>query len=540
MTFGVPVDDRLLDVTLTAGQTVIDTDFPVLADGDLTIVRVRAGVETAFVLDTDYGLADVGELGYKRITLAVAAEASDRLVIRGTRAAARTSNILSGEMRASVFNAEYRSLIVLIQELVRDQGLALRVDPIDDLTITRELPLKADRLGKFLRFNGLTGAPEVADATTDAPVIHIVTAAPGAGLGNDGDLAIWLNAPDAEHGNVYGKASGAWSLRGNIKGPQGTAGTGVPAGGALHQVLRKASADDYDVEWATAAGGGGGGGGSNSVNDFRLTLADGDPVPAANQTAKTTLYCTPYTGNGLALYDGSDWSVLPSAQVSAAIPSTTNTNHDVFGYDASGTLTLEFVAWTNATTRATAIVKQDGVWVKSGDATRRLLGTIRTTGTSGQCEDSRTSRFVANISNARPRSLFYAAGTESSYNYNDPSVTPPQVMYKSLDSAKNFKALFPTGETFASVSAHSMVFNAATQDAAAADIGIDGLTRDADISLGAYGETANVLIATYEGAPGAGMHTFYHLEYLHSNKATTSFYDAYNGTLAGLRGIVWI
>jgi hypothetical protein len=105
MTFGVPADDRLLDVTLTAGQTVIDTDFPVLADADLTIVRVRAGVETAFVLDTDYSLADVGELGYKRITLTVAAEASDRLVIRGTRSAERTSNILSGEMRASVFNA---------------------------------------------------------------------------------------------------------------------------------------------------------------------------------------------------------------------------------------------------------------------------------------------------------------------------------------------------------------------------------------------------------------------------------------------------
>jgi hypothetical protein len=538
MTFGVPADDRLLDVTLTAGQTVIDTDFPVLADADLTIVRVRAGVETAFVLDTDYSLADVGELGYKRITLTVAAEASDRLVIRGTRSAERTSNILSGEMRASVFNAEYRSLIVLIQELVRDQALALRVDPIDDLTITRELPLKADRLGKFLRFNGVTGAPEVADATTDAPVFHIVTAVPGAGLGNDGDLAIWLNAADAEHGNVYSKAAGAWSFRGNIKGPQGTAGTGVPAGGALNQVLRKASASDYDVEWGAPSGGGGGG--SNSLNDFRLTVADGDPLPTADQTGKTTLYCTPYTGNGISLYDGSDWAVLTSAQVTAAIPSTTDTNHDVFAYDNGGTLTLEFVAWTDATTRATAIVKQNGVWVKSGAATRRLLGTIRTTGTSGQCEDSRTSRFVANVDNARARSLFFAANTESAYNYNDGSVTPPQVMYKSLDSSNNFKAVFPTAETFASVSAHSMVFNASTQNAAAADIGIDGLTRDADISLGAFGSTANVLIATYEGQPGAGMHTFYHLEYLHANKDTTSFYDAFNGTLAGLRGIVWI
>jgi hypothetical protein len=39
-------------------------------------------------------------------------------------------------------------------------------------------------------------------------------------------------------------------------GPQGV---GVPAGGATGQALVKASADDYDTEWAAVAGGGGGG-----------------------------------------------------------------------------------------------------------------------------------------------------------------------------------------------------------------------------------------------------------------------------------------
>ena len=383
MTFGVPADDRLLDVTLTAGQTVIDTDFPVLADADLTIVRVRAGVETALVLNTDYSLADVGELGYKRITLAVAAEASDRVVIRGTRTADRSSNLLSGEMRASVFNAEYRSLIVLIQELVRDHDLTLRRDPIDDLSVAFELPLKADRLGKFLRFNGVTGAPEMADATTEAPVFRIVTAAPSAGLGNDGDIALWINAADAEHGNVYSKASGAWSLQGNIRGPAGTAGTGVPAGGALHEVLRKASADDYDVEWGAPSGGGGG-----TVSDpqGRLTLSSGVPVMTSSIAAAGTVYWTPYRGNVVWLHDGATaWASYELSELSLSLAGLTASRlHDIFLDNNGGTPQLAAVAWTNDTTRATALTKQDGRYVLTGATDYLYLGTIYVDG-SNQC-----------------------------------------------------------------------------------------------------------------------------------------------------------
>lgn len=45
------------------------------------------------------------------------------------------------------------------------------------------------------------------------------------------------------------------------QGPQGNPGVGVPAGGATGHVLRKASAADYDTEWAAPSGGGGSPGG---------------------------------------------------------------------------------------------------------------------------------------------------------------------------------------------------------------------------------------------------------------------------------------
>jgi hypothetical protein len=81
--------------------------------------------------------------------------------------------------------------------------------------------------------------------------------------------------------------------------------------------------------------------------------------------------------------------VAAFSEVSASLSGLTpNTNYDVLGYNNSGTLALDLVAWTNGTTRATALARQDGVLVKSGATTRRYLGTLRTTGTTGQTEFS--------------------------------------------------------------------------------------------------------------------------------------------------------
>jgi hypothetical protein len=129
--------------------------------------------------------------------------------------------------------------------------------------------------------------------------------------------------------------------------------------------------------------------GSNSTADGRLTLESGVPVSTTSQAAKTTVYYTPYVGNRIALYSGSEWAVAAFSEVSASLSGlTANTNYDVFGYNNSGTLALELVAWTNGTTRATVLARQDGVPVKSGATTRRYLGTLRTTGTTGQTEFS--------------------------------------------------------------------------------------------------------------------------------------------------------
>lgn len=131
----------------------------------------------------------------------------------------------------------------------------------------------------------------------------------------------------------------------------------------------------------------------------RLTLESGVPVSTSDQTAKTTLYYTPYLHNVIPLWDGDAWRPVEFAETSLALGTLTSGKpYDVFAYLSSGVLALELLAWTDDTTRATAVTRQDGRLCKSGDKTRLLVGTIYTTSTT-TTEDSLANRYVWNLHN---------------------------------------------------------------------------------------------------------------------------------------------
>ncbi len=101
------------------------------------------------------------------------------------------------------------------------------------------------------------------------------------------------------------------------------------------------------------------------------------------------IYYAPFTGNLISVHDGTRWKLYEFAELTLTLGTLTNNlNYDVFIYDSSGTLTLEALAWSTDTARATDIVKQDGIWVKSGATTRRYLGTFRTDSTTSTISDS--------------------------------------------------------------------------------------------------------------------------------------------------------
>lgn len=133
----------------------------------------------------------------------------------------------------------------------------------------------------------------------------------------------------------------------------------------------------------------------------RLTLTTAVPVTTADVIGATTVYFTPYKGDGISLYNTSTskWQRYSFAEISASLAGLTDTvPTDVFAYWTGSAVALELVNWTNSTTRATALVLQDGIQTKSGDASRMLLGTICGSG-AGTCEDSLAKRYVQNYYN---------------------------------------------------------------------------------------------------------------------------------------------
>lgn len=150
--------------------------------------------------------------------------------------------------------------------------------------------------------------------------------------------------------------------------------------------------------------------------DGRLTLTTGTPVTTTDVTAATTVYFTPYKGKYVGLYTGSAWTLHTLTELSIAVPATTATVYDVFLDYNAGTPVLAVTAWTNDTTRATALTTQDGIYVQTGNTDWRYLGSFRTTAVSGQTEDSATYRGVSNYYH-RVRRLLQKLITTDSYPY---------------------------------------------------------------------------------------------------------------------------
>jgi hypothetical protein len=153
---------------------------------------------------------------------------------------------------------------------------------------------------------------------------------------------------------------------------------------------------------------------ASRVCQGRLTLTLATPVTAADVTGAGTLYFTPFMGTLVSLYKpNAGWVMHEFAEINISLAGKGSGNvYDVFLYDANSGLALDLVVWASATTRGTALVLQDGVYVKSGEPQYRYIGTIRASG-SGVTEDSKLKRFVWNYYNRQPRQLKVVEATDS-------------------------------------------------------------------------------------------------------------------------------
>lgn len=259
----------------------------------------------------------------------------------------------------------------------------------------------------------------------------------------------------------------------------------------------------------------GSGGASPATCQGRLTLTTATPITTADVTAATTLYFTPYRGCQIGTYSGSAWSVNAFVEKSLSLAGlAANTPHDVFIVD--GTLALEVVAWMNATTRATALALQDGIYVKSGAATRRYLGTICTTATIGQCEDSVLRRFVWNAYNRVPRPM-RCIDTTDTWAY---AVT---AWRQARADAAN-KVEYVQGLSEEPVWAQAMAaVQVVSGIAGSVGVGVDSTTTNSAQLLHDVAASATVALqasARYDGWPGVGYHYLAWLEYRRAGTVT--------------------
>lgn len=267
----------------------------------------------------------------------------------------------------------------------------------------------------------------------------------------------------------------------------------------------------------------------------RLTLTSGTPVTTSDVTAATTLYFSPYGGNTLTLFDGTRWGRATFSQLSIAVPATTNQMYDVFVYNNAGTLTLELTAWTNDTTRATALTTQNGVYVKTGALTRLFLGSFRTTGVSGQTEDSYANRLVGNYYNRVARPLW--KGNTGNYNYT-------LATWREANGGSNSVTFITAvAEDAVRLKATAVATNGTSNVNFGAAIGLDTTTaptaNQGNATSGVGAASTFTFFSWLETVPAVGYHFAARLEF--SDPAgTTTWYDSakITGQQAGIGGTV--
>jgi len=282
----------------------------------------------------------------------------------------------------------------------------------------------------------------------------------------------------------------------------------------------------------------------STVNGGRLTLANGTPVTTSDVTAATTIYWSPYHSGTITLWDGSALRTLVSSDVSLAIGTlTSGKNYDVFGFLNSGALALEVgPAWTSDTARSVGIAWANGLLTKSGDATRRYLGTFRTT-SSTTTEDSAAKRFIFNAANRVARTLLRVEST-SSWMYTTP--TWRQANGSTANAVEVVRGLDQDSMDL-SVTATWNANN--TPKTAAVGIGVDSTTTPTVMPrAGSSGTPAAVYSysqsnSRYVGCPGLGYHALYWLEYSETGGTTTWFGNAALPSpyyiLSGMSGACW-
>lgn len=259
-----------------------------------------------------------------------------------------------------------------------------------------------------------------------------------------------------------------------------------------------------------------------NLNEARLTLTSGTPVTTSDVTGAGTIYYTPFKGNRITLYSASQtiWRVYELSEISIAVPATTDTVYDIFVYDNAGTVTLEAVAWTDTTTRATDIAYQNGIAVKDGATNKKYVGSFQTTSVSGQTEDSVANRLLFNAYNRFYKPLNIVDTTDS-WNYT----TETWRVFNNGTTTNLVRFVDGIGDDIINIQVIGSSSNA-TPATSSVGIGVNSTsTNSAQIHGAISGSATSQQTAFYDGIGRVGANSIYPLEISQAAGTTTWYGD---------------
>lgn len=272
---------------------------------------------------------------------------------------------------------------------------------------------------------------------------------------------------------------------------------------------------------------------TQSAAGGRLTLVTATPVMTTSQSAKTTVYYTPYNSSLISYYTGSVWATNTFAELS--IPLDSNAGHtgyqqsgknfDIF-YDnnAGSPRIVTGPAWTSNTARADAIVQLSGIWVNNASIVTKFdtsastatiaanlltyLGTMRASA-DGQTQfifgavaagGAAGSFLLWNCYNRRPLSSFVGETTDS-WSY-------ATAAWRAANGSATMRHSVVIGINEDALQARYQSSMYAITNAATVGVGLDvtnSYTGNAPYIITSSGVYVSA-VAEYAGLPGLGFH----------------------------------
>src|ERR1043165_596427 len=269
--------------------------------------------------------------------------------------------------------------------------------------------------------------------------------------------------------------------------------------------------------------------------ECRLSTSASSAVTLTDN-GNSTVHLHQFRGSKISLYDTgtSTWGeyTLPSTPISVGSFSSTPTTYDIFCYNSSGTPALEKLAWTNINTRATALALQDGVLCKSGDLSRRYVGTV-CSNASSQISDTMTSRMCWSMYGQVERNAL-SQDTGASYTYQTAAWQP----LRNTSTLGTTYVEIVRGLDDDPVTGQATIHaNNSTGDWRATGIALDSATTtNIAQTWGGAGTGSTPNVATYRGHPGIGVRRFTQIQYSVAAGTTTW----YGGGIAGQQGGLFI